>query len=157
MVKLLCMGTLSDYMGIMSMCRDAHTEFRTLRAPYSSYSVLAKMAVPRAKIRTPGVRYSSYSVLSVPGAENNDRAPYWNSYSYSTVLCVLRTPRASCWKLSPYPVRNSYPLTELLFVLRTLRTLCTFVFCIEKVTVPQDKIRTPYPLVVCATPGQSDR
>ena len=56
--------------------RDAHTEFRTLRAPYSSYSVLVKMAVPRAKIRTPGVRYSSYSVLSVPGAENNDRAPY---------------------------------------------------------------------------------
>ena len=56
--------------------RDAHTEFRTLCTPYSSYSVLVKMAVPRAKIRTPGVRYSSYSVLPVLGAENNDRAAY---------------------------------------------------------------------------------
>ena len=56
--------------------RDAHTNFRTLRTPYSSYSVLVKIAVPRAKIRTPRVRYSSYSVLSVLGAENNDRTPY---------------------------------------------------------------------------------
>jgi len=53
-----------------------HTNFRTLSIPYSSYSVLVKMAVPRAKIRTPGVRYSSYSVLPVLGAENNDRAAY---------------------------------------------------------------------------------
>ena len=56
--------------------RDAHTEFRTLCTPYSSYSVLVKMAVPRAKIRTPGVRFSSYSVLPVLGAEINDRTPY---------------------------------------------------------------------------------
>ena len=42
---------------------------------YSSYSVLVKIAVPRAKICTPGVRYSSYSVLPVLGAENNDRTP----------------------------------------------------------------------------------
>ena len=34
---------------------------------------------------------------------------------------------------------NLYPLTKVLFVLRTLRTLCTLVFCAEKVTVPQDK------------------
>ena len=53
--------------------RDAHTNFRTLRTPYS-YFLLVKMAVPRAKIRTPGVRYASYSVLSVLDAENNDKS-----------------------------------------------------------------------------------
>ena len=94
--------------------RDAQTNFRTLRTPYSSYSVLVKMAVPRAKIRTPGVRFSSYSVLPVLGAENNDRTPYSNSYFYSTVLPVLRTPRAPCWKLLPCPVLCLYSLTKAL-------------------------------------------
>jgi len=50
--------------------RDAHTNFRTLRTPYS---LLVKMAVPCAKICTPGVRYSSYSVISELGAENDDK------------------------------------------------------------------------------------
>ena len=60
---------------LLDQARDAHTNFRTLRTPYSSYSVLVKIAVPRAKICTPGVRHSSYSVLPVLGAENNDRTP----------------------------------------------------------------------------------
>ena len=61
---------------LLILDRDAHTEFRNLCTPYSSYSVLVKIAVPRAKICTPGVRYSSYSVLPVLGAENIDRAAY---------------------------------------------------------------------------------
>ena len=55
---------------------------------------------------------------------------------------MLCTPRAPCWKLSPCVVLSLHSLTGVLFVLCTLRTLCTWVFCNEKVTVPQDK--NPY-------------
>ena len=40
-------------------------------------------------------------------ARKNDRTWYFNSYSWSTVLLVLRTLRTSCLKKWPYPVLKS--------------------------------------------------
>ena len=67
--------------------RDAHTEFRTLCTPYSSYSVLVKMAVPRAKIRTP---YSPCAVLKIMTVLLTKIRTPIVPYSACSVLPVLR-------------------------------------------------------------------